>query len=442
MSIGQSLLEIRDKRIFRPPVMDAIIEQFVPDPDTFRITSAFLPMKNVEMDEMVGLFKGGAYGTTSPASLSADVPTVNGRNYEYRDYATTGYWRERMVWDEKVLTRVPSPTQPDRLWGEGLMADSLEFLDGRLNNLIERLSADVVKSRGFSMSRNGVIYTYTAPVSTRYYVTLSAAPTYAFFEDTPWIAPAATAQWNDLVNSDPLRDIKYAVQRARDLGMDVGEVWMRKELANLIEENQNTDIAGLKEIITRNQAFAQSFVSTEQLVLAVPTLKGVKVVIDDRRYEEETTLTAAVSAGGNTLAVADTNGFEVGDTVILRDATQNTPVEEEGVVLSVSASASTITLAAVLTNGFPNQSVVRAVKFFMPADQIWLRVTGQGFRRSPKANWVSTPALTGGSVVPRPGRYQWSYVHDRIPVYAEIGMGIHGGPLVWDGGNWFVVEVI
>ena len=68
---GQEFLKIQDEKIFRPAVMDAIINEFEPALDSFLLTNDFMPMKEVMMDELVALIKAGAFGKTSPVALGS-----------------------------------------------------------------------------------------------------------------------------------------------------------------------------------------------------------------------------------------------------------------------------------------------------------------------------------------------------------------------------------
>ncbi|MBI5234466.1 MAG: hypothetical protein HY880_08940, partial [Deltaproteobacteria bacterium] len=77
---GQDLLKLKELDIFREPVMDTVINEFIPDPNTFLLTENFLPFKLVDKSKILDLINNGAFGRTGPVALDAhhDLISVPG----------------------------------------------------------------------------------------------------------------------------------------------------------------------------------------------------------------------------------------------------------------------------------------------------------------------------------------------------------------------------
>lgn len=433
---GQEFLKITENRIFRKTVMDTIINEFTPDPNQFKITDAFLPIKNVSQEEMIGLIKAGAFGKTNPVAPGGDHIRIGMPTFKYVE-GHVGYWREAIRFDEETLMKVKNPEKPDQLWGEGLVTSALNVLDIRLNNLIEYLSAQVVGQNGYSVARNGVNYTFEARIPSKYRIYLGAvAP--SGYSLAPWIAaPNNNRLWSDLDNSLPLQDLREAVRVAARSGMNVTEIWMNSRVAGYIEDNK----ANVRDFVVNNPELAGKMLTAPNIIKAITGLKGLTPVIDDRVYLEETTLRTAASANDTVLNVVDTYGFEVGDTITLRS--KDGFAEEDAVISNVSAANRTITVSSGISNAYAVDDRVTAAKHFFPDDQVWLRA--EVAVRSPRALWISTPSLykTAGSLTnPQPGKYTWTTFHKEVPYWIEVGAGIHGGPQVFASGGWLVLKVV
>ena len=93
---GQEFLKIQDEKIFRPAIMDAIINEFEPALDSFLLTNDFMPMKEVMMDELVALIKAGAFGKTNPVALGGDHAKINMPTHFYKDIGDSD--SEKMVY--------------------------------------------------------------------------------------------------------------------------------------------------------------------------------------------------------------------------------------------------------------------------------------------------------------------------------------------------------
>jgi hypothetical protein len=435
---GQEFLKIQDEKIFRPAVMDAIINEFEPPEDSLLITQAFMPMKDVQMDELVALIKAGAFGKTNPVSLGAEHARIHLPTHFYKDMRS-GYWRESVMFDEEVLTRLKKPEKPDELWGEALIGEALNVLDIRLNTLVEYLSARTVFDNGYTVARRGVNYTYRAGLPTKFYLDMHASAG-SGFKNAPWVAsPSDNYLWSNLTNSNPLTDIREGVKKMADYGFQVSEIWMTRKIAGYIEDNTTSN--GVRSLIVANPAIAGQMITAELLINAVANLKGITPVVDDRRYIEEVGLVRPLAASGTTLYVGeiDAGMAAAGDIITIRDTNNN--YEEEITISSISATDGTITVSTGPTNAYPVGARVTISKKF--ADDTRVVFRGKSNGRVSHANWISTPSLIKAKDFknPQPGRYTWTTFNDKVPYFVEVGAGIHGGPMVYAGGGWCILEV-
>lgn len=433
---GQEFLKIQDERIFRPAVMDAIINEFEPAEKSFLYTESFMPMKEVDKDEMVSLTKAGSFGKTNPVALSADHARIVVPTFFYKDHKA-GYWRESVVFDEETLQRVKKPEKPDELWGEGLVGDAMNHLDLRLNTRIEWLSAQTILTNGYSVAANGANYSYNANLPNKYYLKTQSTGASGFI-NAPWIAsPNDNYRWSALTTSFPLTDIREAVKKMADYGFETTELWMTRTVGGYIEDN--TTANHINSFIQANPALAGQMITAELLVTAVAGLKGLNVVVDDRRYLEETGLMRPLASAGTTLYVGDTDGFESGDVITLRDPDNG--YEEEITLNAVSATNRTLGTAAGPSQAYPVGGRVTVSKKFSMDDRVIFR--GRQSARTSYSNWVSTPSLIKAQdwKNPQPGRYTWSTFNEKVPYWIETGAGIHGGPMVYGGGGWLVLKI-
>ncbi len=435
---GTEFLKIQEQKIFRPAVMNAIINEFVPPEKSFLYTDAFMPMKDSKLDEIVSLIKAGAFGKTNPVYLSGEHARIDMPTHFYREHAA-GYWREAMMFDEKTLLKVRQPDKPDQLWGEGLIGEAMNVMDLRLNTLIEYLSSQVVLNNGYSVAKAGVSYSYTSPLSTRYFLKMTSDGV-SGFKSAPWISSphASQNEWDALTTSKPLLDIREGAKLFADYGFQATELWMTRTVGGYIEDN--TTSGQTSTLISANPALAGQMLTAELLITAVSGLKGLKVVVDDRRYLEESAIVRPLAAGsGGTIYVNSTDGMAVGDTVTLRD-TENS-YEEDVALTAVDASARTLTFTVTISNAYPVGGRVTASKKFSDDTKVVFR--GAQNQRVSYANWVSTPSLIKGKdwKNPQAGRYTWSTFNDRVPYWIEVGSGIHGGPMIYSGGGWLTLKV-
>ena len=423
--------------------MDAIIEEFIPPADAFKLTEAFMPMKNVNDEDLISMVNAGVFGMTNPVALGGDHIKIGMPTFYYKEHRA-GYWRESIVFDEEVLQRVKQPSKPTVLWGEGLVGAALNTLDLRLNTLIEFLTASTIAVGKFSIAKNGVAYTYDSKIPPKYYVytglAASKPSTGVGWTAADWKTGAANDLWSGTGTAMPLDDIRHFVEFFARQGYSADELWMSRKVAGYLEDN--TTASGIRAFIVANPGLAGKMITAESIILAIGGLKGMKPIVDDRRYLEEAGITAPTIATGTTLYVTDTGGFAASDIVTVRDPSALT--EEDCKIESISTSAKTITLATrtPLVYAVTVGSRITNSKLFMPETDIWLR--GKGNARVSHANWISTPSLVKAKSYknPLPGRYTWRTFNDRVPYWVETGAGINGGPVIHAPGNWCVLRVV
>lgn len=449
---GQDFLALQQEKIFRPALMDAIINEFEPPADMFKFTEKFLPLKNVEKDEMIALVKGGTFGMTNPVNLGAEHVRVGMPSYFYKA-VQPGYWRESIMFDEEVLTSLKRPDKPDELWGEGLVGEALNVLDMRLNVLIEHLSAVTVQRNGYSINRNNVSYTYNASIPSKYYLYLGLAAEVPVsteanglvsgsYQVNPFVrfdhaTHAATDLWSALTTSQPLRDLRHAIHYFSDQGFTTTQVWMSRNVAGLMEDNTTSN--GIRGLVEANPAAAGKMITAELIITALVGIKGLTPVIDDRRYLEESPVMRAALATDTVIYLADVDSFAVGDWVTIRN--DSTGTEEDRQISAVSSANRTITVGAITYSLQAGTSRVTCSKNYMMNDRVIF--CGEQNERAPRGYWVSTPSLVKAQDYknPVPGRYTWTYFNTKVPYYIETGAGIHGGPQVLGPGGWLTMVV-
>lgn len=431
--------ELAEKKVFKKAYMDAVINEFPEPTNAFLITKAFMPMKNVNDERLIALRKNGMFGKTNPVETDGEHATITLPGGIYLE-ANAGEWREAVKFSASDFKKIRHPEKPNDLWGQDMIGESLNFLDLRLNTRIEQLSADTVFKKGYSIAAHGVNYTYSTPIPPKYYIQLgdTAATGWAL---APWrAAPNNNQKWSDLTNSDPLLDIRELTKFASDWGMNLKAIYMNSTTAGYVEDNAN-----VKTLWQASPELAGKLLTVKLLVNSVAGLKGIGVIVDDRVYLEETQFTAAATAGDNTITVQDSGEFSLGDTITLRNTTNN----EEDIKIHSSTPIDTstpgahvITLAANIVNSFLVGSRVTKAVHYVPNDTIAFKAD-VNIRTAP-SNWISIPSVykTGNILKPAPGRFTWKFFKvDRPPYWAEVGAGIEGGPVVWGSGGWVTMKV-
>jgi len=412
---GQELLKLQEARVFRPTVMDTVINELVPPPDAFLLTDAFLPFKLVDKNVVIDLIQHGAFGRTNPVNLGADHKKIGITGSEYKEH-TPGHWREAVEFNEDVLAKAVDPARPTTLWGQGLVTKALDLMDLRLNNLIEYVTSKIVIDGKYSESRFGVNYTYDPKIPAKLLENVTTT--------SRWISGGA---WPAAGSATPIIDIMEASNLLRRFGIVPEEVLMSVKTAQDFHNSTEVQnkIKSSFQIVGRNADIESQF----------ETLTGLKMRRDNRLYAEETTFSTASSATDTTLDVVDASEFAVNDFITLRNGLGE---EEERKISGISGNVITI---LATTFAYKIGDRVTAMKQFLPDD--YFIIKGRISERSNPNNWLSTPSLVKGNnwKNPLPGRYTWLKFTSTVPYKLEIGAGIDGGPKV-SRATWMRVKTV
>lgn len=402
---GQELLKLMESNVFRPTVMDTIINEFAPPSDAFVLTDAFLPFKLVDKDKVMSLINHGAFGKTHPVNLGAEHKRIPIPGYEYREH-TAGHWRESVEFGEDVLQKAVDPSRPTERWGEGLATSALNLLDIRLNNLIEYVTAKILIDGKYSEARHGVNYTYDPAIPVKYYKDVTASP--------GWTTGGT---WATAANAKPINDIIEATRLGTRYGINVEAVYMSLKTALDFINAADTQNKVKSSYVMVGRNYDTKFI--------FESLTGLQLVIDERLYAEESRFTAASAVGDTTLDVQDASAFAAGDVITLRNASGQ---EEEATISSISGN--TITISAGTTYAYAIGDRVTAYKRYLPDNYFVLK--GRTADRVAPNNWISTPSLIKANnwKNPLPGKYTWQHFQSKVPYKLEIGAGISGGPVV------------
>lgn len=414
---GQELLKLQEANVFRSTVMDTIINEFVPSPDQFLLTDAFLPFKLVDKNVMIDLINNGAFGKTYPVNLGGEHRRISIPGYSYKEH-TAGYWREAVQYDEVVLHKAVNPAQPLERYGEGLVTAALNFLDVRLNNMVEYVSSKVVISGSYSENRHGVAYTYDPKIPAKHFKNVTSSP--------GWTSGGT---WATAANAKPTNDIIEASNVMRRMGVTPEKVLMSVKTLGLFHAATDTQNLMKASYVLVGRNADRPFLFN--------ALTGMTVVVDNRLYAEETRLTADSAAADTTLDVEDATEFTTADVITLR----NTSGEEEDATID-SISGNVITVTAGIAKSYKKGDRVTVYKQFLPDNYVLFQ--GNSNDRVSPNNWISTPSIVKGEswTNPLPGRYTWNYFKaDKPPYFVEIGAGLDGGPKV-SRCNWLTLKVI
>jgi len=423
---GDFLLKLKDQNIFRPTVMDTIVNEFEPDPDQFMFTEAFLPFKEVDSLDVIDMVQFGAYGRTYPVRLGADHMRIDLPGQAYKQYGSA-HWREGMIFNEEVLLRAINPAAPLERIGEGLVTKGLDLLDLRINNLIELISMDTVLRGFYQEDRWDVNYTFNPNIAGFRYIDITSS------SGSHRVRWTTSGSWDVPATADPLADIKGAVQFFRKLGYETSRIWMNDLTAAKAEActSFQTQIARAPQLVVAN-------IENEAVFQVLTGLKGQSIKIDSRVYHEETRIRIASGASDTILYVEDSAPFHLGDDLLI---TTSAGVQYIVQQLTSEPNANAITIPAAISAALAVGDRIVALKKRMKTNYIILE--GQKSSRTSNNNWISTPSLVKNSSIgnPLPGRYTWSHFQtDRPPFNMEIGAGISGGPKIGEA-NWMVVKV-
>lgn len=423
---GEFLVELKKLRVFKPNVMDTVINEFAPEANQFKMTDAFLPFQTVESEDFLDMIKFGAFGRTYPVELGAEHRKIDLPGQLYKEQSA-GYWREGMIFNEEVLQRAINPASPLERAAGSLVADGLNILDLRLNNLIEYLTVKTVTNGWYSEARHGVNYVYDPEIPPYHYIDVALT---SGAHQVQWTGTGGV--WTTAGSAKPITDIKGAINFAESIGLNPRKIWANDNTWSLAEAASDTQ--------TRLQYVEKLMltdITNETVFETLTSIKGLKPVVDNRISYEETKVTAASSAGDSTITVESVTDFTAGDKVIIKKADGKQMFD---VISSISGNVITLTDSAGLKYAVAvNDRVIRSRKLF--PDNIFIIECPRQERITPN-RWISTPSLVKAQSWSRvlPGKYTWTYFQDRVPYLLEIGAGINGGPRVTQA-NWLVVKV-
>jgi len=423
---GELLLKLKDLNIFRPTVMDSIVNEFEPEPNQYLFTDTFLPFKEVDNLDVIDMIKFGGYGKTYPVRLGADHMRIELPGFAYKQYGS-GHWREGMIFNEEVLLRAVNPAAPLTRMAEGLVTDALNLLDVRISNLIERVSMDLVLKAMYKEDRWGTNYTFNPNIPYFRYIDITKS---SGNHQVRWTTGNT---WDTAAACTPLEDIKQAVMFFRKLGYETVVVWINDITAAKIEAS--TEFQTLMKL---NQQLVRMSIENEELVSLLTGLKGVKIKIDSRIYHDESRISATSAASDTTLYVEDSSVFAANDDIVIKSSA--TGMNEYFNTIT-SAANNAIVIGANSNPIFNVGDRVVATRKLLPTN--YLVFQGQKNNRLGNNNWVSVPSLVKSSSIssPQPGRYTWNHFDtDRPPYNLEVGAGISGGPKISEA-NWMVMRV-
>ena len=414
---GQELAKLKESRAFRPFVMDTVINEFTPSANTFKLTDAFLPFKEVDSDVLMDMINHGAFGRTNPVQLGADHARIALPGSSYKEH-TGGHWREAVQFDERVLAKAVNPQQPTERWGEGLVTGALNLLDLRLNTMIESVSAKVIITGKYSEARYGVNYEYDPQIPAKHFKDVASTP--------GWTTGGV---WTTVGTATPVADMMGLQLAMYNMGLEPTEAYMSQ---NTLESFYNA--TATKTLIQGSPNLVEKQADRKAIF---DVTVGLPVLRDNRLYAEETRLTAPSAISDTTLEVMDASDLTVGDTLTLR----NTLGQEEEVVIDTGGiTGNVVTLAAGVTLAYIAGDRVTVYKQYLPDGYVVVKADTAD--RLEANNWLSTPSLVKGSGWnnPAPGRYTWTDFQEKVPYLLEVGAGIDGGPKV-SKCNWVVLKV-
>jgi hypothetical protein len=428
---GELFLKMKELNIFKPLVMDTIINEFEPDDGQFVLTNAFLPMKMVNSLDIIDMVKFGTFGRTYPVNLGAEHARLDLPGWTYRQYGA-GHWREGVLFNEDVLLNAMNPASPLTRMAEDLVTEALNLLDLRINNLIERVTLDTVIQGFYTEARWGVNYEYNPQIPPYHYIDINNSGTVAASAQHAVTWSGTGASWNAPTTATPLVDIVGAVKHFRELGYDTTTIWMNDLTAVKIEATTE-----FKDKIKVVPTLVQQSLENEDFLGLIAGLKGQKIRLDSRMYREDCKVIQAAASGDTVVYVDNANIFKNGDKVIVKKSDG----KEAIFTLTSAPGTNYVTLPSAIQFALsPGDRIITSRKLF-PTD--FLILEGRKSSRASANNWISTPSLVSNKSIsaPSPGRYTWNhFATDRPPYNLEVGAGISGGPKVGEA-NWMVVYV-
>jgi len=443
--IGQDLAVFMSLPMFQKQTMDKILEEIQLPGEPLRFSNAFMPLKKEDDDTLTALIWEAITGKTQPYALNANVPLIEMGGFFIREWA--GYeWREGIRFGEKELTKIHNPAKPTERWGEGLIARAIMALKLRMNNMIEFTSAQTILQGGYAIAKAAINYTYKiTTVPNLCYLKLDhTAFTSAVgmvFRKADWVSVSDdTMLWSATTTAKPLMDIAKIISYAQYIGINITDMWMPPSIADYLE--QNTDV---QTWMKANQQFVSQFMTKRNLIGVLPGFKGINVVIDERRYVDQSVGIADIGTSDTTIQVEDISPFTIGQDVMI--------ISEDGkdyvfakTHASTVPSGNTITMAAAVGTAFTGKWRLQASKSYL-ADAygkekfvVFRAESIEGLHE-----WASMPSALGpgGSITrptPGPGTYRDKSPYSAQP-WIEVGSAVSGGPYIANRGGFVVLKV-
>lgn len=417
--------DIATADIFRQGRFRDIIEELPPNDNILRATNAFMPLREVDTQTKQTLILSSAFGMTRPlGDLGSQHAYVQGPRIVSIEHRIA-YWREAVQLDEKIITLLYDAflTNNRRMLDEYIVR-VLNMLNIRVDTRIEWSTMETLLNGSYTVNEWGLLYS-TTPIGIKSYLTVNVT-------SAPW---SSGGVWSNTTNAKPLKDIREMRNYLREHGIETEELWMPPEVAGYLEDNSE-----VRSLIVGSPLFSQGLISAERLFETglVSEFKGLRVVVDDRRYKEEYMVTEAASAGQNSVVVENVDRIVSGDVAVVINRNYQSA---RLVVSSVTSATRTITFSTNLSFALePGDTVLISKRFFSKKDRVIFKGRINGILG---ASWVSVPSFAGSDKfgAPMAGKTPWSYFQfERNPKYIEIGNGIHGGPVV-DQQAWGVLIV-
>lgn len=422
---GELFLKMKELQIFKPTVMDTIINEFEPDDGQFVISDAFLPMKMVSSLDIIDMVKFGAFGRTYPVNLGAQHARIDLPGWTYRQYGA-GHWREGVMFNEDVLLNAMNPASPLTRMAEDLVVEALNLLDLRLNNLVERVSIDTVIQGFYTEARWGVNYEYLPMIPPYHYIDITAS---TGSHKVQWTTGGS---WDTPGSATPMADMKGAVQFFRKMGYETTRIWMNDITCAKIEVTDE-----FKNIVKVIPALYARDLQSESFLEYAANIKGQTLKLDARMYREDAKVMIAAGTTDTTVVVDNASIFKAGDDVFIKHSDGNETFQ----TLTTAPTGNVITFPAAFSRALAVGDRLIASRKLFPTN--FMVLEGRKSMRASANNWISTPSLVKSKSIgsPQPGRYTWNHFDtDRPPYNLEVGAGISGGPKVGDA-NWMVVYV-
>ena len=327
-----------------------------------------------------------------------------------------------------------------------MIARAMMALKTRMNNMIEFTSAQVVIQGGYSVAKAGINYTYKVGTVPNFcYLTLGhtsfTSSVGVVFRKADWVSVSDdTMFWSAPTTAKPLTDISKLISFAQSIGINITDMWMPPSIADYLVEN-----ADVQTWMKANAQYVAQHMTNRNLIAVLPGFKGLNVMIDERRYVDQSVGIANIGASDTTVTVEDISHFTIGQDVMI--------ISEDGkdyVFAKTHASTvptgNTVTMAAAVGTIFTGKWKLQASKSYI-ADAYGKEkfIVLRADAIESLHEWASMPSALGpaGSITrptPGPGVYRDQSPYSAQP-WIEVGSAISGGPYIANRGGFMVLKV-